>query len=86
MCRKLQATSFEVNGLPLWNLTPGRSWKVHVLASGVACQATANRGLSAQLPGTMYVRRSYVLLSAGCETAMPVCTVGSLVSAADVSV
>src|SRR5438067_2326280 len=58
MWRKLHATSFDVSGLPLWNLTPGRSLNVHVFASAVACQATASRGLSAHVPGTMYVSRS----------------------------
>ena len=38
------ATSAEVSFLPLWKVTPSRSLKVHVLASGVALHAVASAG------------------------------------------
>jgi hypothetical protein len=80
-------TSFESSVFPLWNLTPFRSLNVHVRASGVACQLTARSGRTVHTFGTsMNVRRSYRFCRYGDETAIPVWIVGSVVSAAEVSV
>ena len=42
-------TACEVNGVPSWNLTPGRSLNVQVLPSGVASQVVARAGWSSIL-------------------------------------
>jgi hypothetical protein len=41
---KVKTTSDASNGLPLWNLTPGRRWKVQVFKSSVASQLVARSG------------------------------------------
>ncbi len=39
-------TSAEVIVRPVWNLTPERRWKVHILPSGVCDQLVASTGSS----------------------------------------
>ena len=41
---KVKTTSEASNGLPLWNFTPGRRWKVQVFRSSAASQLVARSG------------------------------------------
>jgi hypothetical protein len=41
---KVKTTSAASNGLPLWNFTPGRRWKVQVFKSSAASQLVARSG------------------------------------------
>src|SRR3954471_19077266 len=60
----LVLTACEVNGVPSWNLTPGRSLNVQVLPSGVTSQAVARAGWSS-IFSFQAVKPSYRLAS-GC--------------------
>ena len=47
----VNTTASALNGVPSWNVTPSRSWKVQTSLSGLASQPVANHGTSSVLPG-----------------------------------
>ena len=56
-CFRLATTSWAVNVLPLWNLTPLRIWKVHTVASSFGLKLVASQGTT-RPSGVVKVRYS----------------------------
>ena len=53
---KVVFIALELNGVPSWKVTPGRSWNVHSVALALEAQEVARAGTSL-LSATFHCRR-----------------------------